>query len=136
MSLTEIQWCTAEYQSALDLRHRVLRAPLKQKFTAEELDVEFQCRHFAWRNEDQIVAAVVADTLPSGGVRLRQLVVEPDLEHDELATLLLAAVEQELASAGVKELILHARTELVAAYQAAGFSIEGDPFHELGLSHT
>ena len=128
-------WCSAEYQAAIELRHRVLRAPLGLTFTADELDAEAEQRHFAGLLERQLIATVSVTQLPEGGVKLRQMVVDPDFQRRGWGRALLQEVERQLAEHGHRKLSLHARETAVGFYAAAGYLHEGETFEEVGLPH-
>ena len=126
-----VSWCSAE----IELRHRVLRAPLGLTFTADELDAEAEQRHFAGLLERQLIATVSVTQLPEGGVKLRQMVVDPDFQRRGWGRALLQEVERQLAEHGHRKLSLHARETAVGFYAAAGYLHEGETFEEVGLPH-
>lgn len=131
----QIAWCSPEYQSALELRHRVLREPLGLKFTAEELDAEATQWHFAGMLGGRLVATLTAQTLADGSVKLRQMAVEPEFQRQGWGRRLLDEVEQDMAEHGHRFLVLHARQSAVDFYTAGGYQPEGEPFVEVGLPH-
>lgn len=136
MKFNEIEWCSPEYQAALELRHRVLREPLGLTLTAEELDGEHGQLHYAMSNQSgQIIAVVVAKPASSKLVQLRQMAVEPDHQRSGVGSDLLRQAEADLASRGFEEIQLDARTLVVGFYERHDYQTIGEPFEKISLEH-
>ncbi|MFG0290319.1 MAG: GNAT family N-acetyltransferase [Rhodopirellula sp. JB044] len=135
MKIIEIEWCSPEYQSALELRHDVLRGPLGLKLTAEELDGEHAQLHFAVMDNDEVVATLVARPESSGVVQFRQMAVRPDQQRSGKGTELLKHCEEKIREKGFSEIHLNARQTCLPFYEKLGYQPIGDEFEEVTLKH-
>lgn len=135
LTFITIDWCSPEYQQAIDLRHRLLREPLGMKFSADDLDGEMSDRHFGWLDGDRLVAIVLASPIDSQTVKLRQMAVETDRQGTGLGRQLLLNVEAVLRESLISEIYLHAREHALGFYESCGYEQVGEPFIELGLPH-
>lgn len=135
MKVIEIEWCSPEYQSALELRHEVLRAPLGLKLTAEELDGEHGQLHFGVVEGDKLVATLVARPRSTSLVQLRQMAVHSDYQARGLGRFLIEYCESDLRTRGFQEITLNARLTAVRFYEKLGYQAVGDVFEELTLDH-
>ncbi len=134
MKVIEIEWCSPEYQSALELRHQVLRAPLGLKLTAEELDGEHGQLHFGV-NDGELIATLVARPLSTTLIQFRQMAVQPHRQGGGVGRLLIEFCEANLRERGFQEITLHSRLTAVPFYQKLGYKAEGDVFEEISLEH-
>ncbi|MCM2372590.1 GNAT family N-acetyltransferase [Aporhodopirellula aestuarii] len=135
MKIIEIEWCSPEYQSALELRHDVLREPLGLKLTAEELDGEHAQLHFGAFDNDELVATIVARPQSSGIVQFRQMAVRSDRQRCGVGSELLKSCETRLRELGFSEAFLHAREACVPFYEKLGYQPVGDEFELISLKH-
>lgn len=140
LKFIEIEWCSPEYQAALELRHRVLRQPLGLKLTAQELDGEHDQRHYGLWDTDELdggklVAVVIARPKGADAVELRQMAVDPDRTRQGFGTELLRHVESELTDHGFSEIHLNARETAIGFYETQGYEAIGDPFELISLPH-
>ncbi|WP_283431682.1 GNAT family N-acetyltransferase [Neorhodopirellula lusitana] len=136
LKFSELEWCSPEYQNALELRHLVLRAPLRLKLTAEELDGEHSQRHYSILDESEaVIAVVVARPKNSSLVHFRQMAVHPDHQRQGIGSKLLTQAEAELAKQGYREFQLDARAEAVGFYTRHGYEPKGEPFQLIKLEH-
>lgn len=135
MKVTEIEWCSPEYQSALELRHEVLRAPLGLKLTAAELDGEHGQLHFGLYDDGDLIATLVARPHSTTLIQLRQMAVRPDRQAQGVGRRLIEHCEDNLQSRGFQEITLNARLNTVAFYEKLGYQIVGDVFEKITLEH-
>lgn len=135
MKVIEIEWCSPEYQSALELRHEVLRAPLGLKLTAEELDGEHGQLHFGVYDGDDLIATLVARPLSTAQIQLRQMAVHPDRQGCGVGRFLIEHCEANLRERGFQEITLNSRVTAVPFYEKLGYETEGDVFREISLEH-
>lgn len=134
--LRETVYGSHDYKQTLELRHRVLRAPLGLNLWHENLSVEINQRHFSvWQQPDQLLACVVIVSLAEGCVKLRQMAVDPEYQRQGLGQQLIAAVETILIAERVKLVELHARTSAENFYKNCGYKPVGDIFTEVGIDH-
>jgi len=136
VNLQIIDWCSPEYQQALELRHRLLREPLGLSFSSEDLDAEHRDLHFAAMSGEQVIATLVATPWEEHGKQLRQMAVDTSHQRQGVGTKLIEFAEAALAQKGVRLLMLHAREDAVPFYQQLHYKVVGDPFQELGIAHV
>ncbi|MBB3204510.1 hypothetical protein FHS27_000274 [Rhodopirellula rubra] len=135
MKIIEIEWCSPEYQSELELRHEVLRGPLGLKLTPEELDGEHAQMHFGVLENDELVATLVAQPQSSGVVQFRQMAVRTDQQRSGKGTELIKHCEEKIREQGFSEVQLDARQTCVPFYEKLGYQPVGDIFERITLKH-
>ncbi len=123
-----------EYEAVVDLRRRVLRLPLGLDFTAEELEAESEQLHVGVFADGTVVACAGLVILGEKA-KIRQVAVEPHHHGHGLGTFVMEWAEMEARQLGTREIVLHARTAVVPFYQRLGYTIEGEPFTEIGIAH-
>jgi ribosomal protein S18 acetylase RimI-like enzyme len=140
----------SRYAAELDLRYRVLRAPLGLSRAQTLSAFEEQSVHLLAVDGDVVVGCVLFRPLgdpAQGGQsgqsgqsarqgRLYQMAVEPQLQRRGIGAQLVAALEAEVARRGFDEVVLHARQAAVGFYEHAGYAAEGPPFIEVGIPHV
>jgi predicted GNAT family N-acyltransferase len=134
MKIVEIATGDARYQDELDLRHRVLRAPLgmaRGAFPGEE-----RCRHWVALEESGALLGCVL-LQPDGPRRgkLRQMAVAPERHGEGIGRALVLHLEAEALRAGLAEIVMHARATAVGFYERLGYAAAGDEFLEVGIPH-
>jgi ribosomal protein S18 acetylase RimI-like enzyme len=126
----------SRYAAALDLRYRVLRAPLGLSRQQTLSPFEDDSLHMLAIDGDVVVGCVLFRPLAAGQGRLYQMAVEPDRQRGGIGAQLVAALEAEVARRGFDEVVLHARAAAVGFYERAGYTIDGPPFEEVGIPHV
>lgn len=135
MKVIEIEWCSPEYQTALELRHEVLRAPLGLRLTAEELDGEHGQLHFGVVEGDDFIATLVARPRSPTLIQLRQMAVRPDRQGQGAGKFLIDYCEADLRARGFVEITLNARLTAVPFYKQLGYETVGEVFEQITLEH-
>jgi ribosomal protein S18 acetylase RimI-like enzyme len=123
------------YQEELELRFRVLREPLGQSRDTVQFPFEKDSLHLVAREGAAVVGCVLFHPEAGERGRLFQMAVEARLQGQGVGAALVRRLEQELRTRGIREVTLHARQTAVAFYERLGYSVEGDPFVEVGLPH-
>lgn len=138
MDFKVITYGTAEYRQMVDLRHRILRAPINSVATEEEL-AEDQ-RHILLGafslDGGEIVACCFLTHISEEVVRLRQMAVDTHYQKKGLGTELIEYAESIASDLNYKWMYLHARKTAVDFYKKQGYTIEGDYFEEVGIPHV
>jgi ribosomal protein S18 acetylase RimI-like enzyme len=132
----EIDTRDSRYAAELDLRYRVLRAPLGLSREDTLSPFEDQSVHLLAVDGDRVVGCVLFRPLDARRGRLFQMAVEPDMQRRGIGAGLIAALEAAVARRGFDEVVLHARVPAVGFYERAGYTIEGAPFTEVGIPHV
>jgi ribosomal protein S18 acetylase RimI-like enzyme len=126
------------YDAALDLRYRVLRAPLGMTRAQVRFAGEERWLHLVALEAGGAVVGCVSLDLAGdapGEGRLRQMAVDPRLHRRGVGRALVEALEREAPARGLARITLHARDAVCAFYEAAGYAAFGEPFIEVGLQH-
>jgi ribosomal protein S18 acetylase RimI-like enzyme len=134
----ELQWVEPSsplHEAELELRWRVLRAPLGHPREATRFPFEDESLHLVALDADALVGCVLFH--PEGGAtgRLFQMAVEPARQGQGIGVRLVHTLETELARRGFRTVTLHARDTAVGFYARLGYSVFGEPFTEVGISH-
>jgi N-acetylglutamate synthase-like GNAT family acetyltransferase len=125
-----------DYRQLYDLRNRVLRMPLGLSLYNEDLE----------REQDQIaIGAFDRKGLLLGCVmvkekvtiaKLRQMAVEPSMQHSGIGTQLITFAENWAIENNISTIELHARGTAVPFYEQLNYKIRGDFFEEVGIPHV
>ncbi len=135
-NFVQLQWGSPLYESAVQLRDRLLRKPLGLNFSESELAAEKTQLHFGLQaSENQLVAVVVIIPLTESRAKLRQMVVDDAHQKSGFGTQLVQSVEAELATRKFQCIELSARDIAVRFYERLGYKIEGERFIEVGIDH-
>jgi ribosomal protein S18 acetylase RimI-like enzyme len=135
MDLRLIETGSAAHRAELDLRYRVLRAPLGMPEGSEWYEHEEDCLHLVAGDGERVVACVVFHpTAPRSG-RLLQMAVDEPYQAAGLGRRLVRRLETELAARGFTEVYLHARDHAIGFYERLGYRAEGEPYTEVGILH-
>ncbi|MHC4390126.1 MAG: GNAT family N-acetyltransferase [Planctomycetota bacterium] len=122
--------------SLMDLRYRVLRAPLGMARGSERNAREDECIYVAACEAEQVVGCVVL--LPEEAAkegRLLQMAVDPSRQRQGIGKQLVHALEREALRRELVRIHLHARAPAIPFYQGLGYTVFGDPFTEVGIPH-
>jgi GNAT superfamily N-acetyltransferase len=122
----------ARYASELDLRYRVLRAPLGMARGTVGFAREDEALHVIAEEDARVLGCVLFDFM-SG--RLRAMAVDPTQQRSGLGSRLVQRLEHEVARVGRRRVSLHARGDVVGFYERLGYVVRGEPFTEVGLVH-
>ena len=123
------------YAGELELRYRVLRAPLGMSRAEVPFPFERESLHLVAERDGAVVGCVLFHPEGPTGGRLFQMAVRADDRRGGLGRRLVAALEAELRRRGVREVHLHARADVVPFYERLGYAVYGDPFVEIGIPH-
>jgi len=135
MKFFEIDWNSDLYSLEIELRARLLRAPLGLTFASEELEAESAELHFALVDQGQVRACAVIVPLSSDLAKLRQMAVHENYQRQGLGSSLIRQIEPALQQRGFQHIELNAREEAVDFYQRLGYQTVGDRFMEVGIGH-
>jgi len=134
-TFTEFTTCDVAYETASQLRNRLLRQPLGLDLFSEDRTAEALDRHFAAWSGEQIIACLVITPKSAARVKLRQMCVAEDYQGRGVGSFLVARTEQLLRADGIEEIELAARLEAQNFYQRLGYAIKGEPFMEVTIEH-
>lgn len=136
MEVRSVEFDSPEYQQTLELRNRLLRAPLGLSVLDEDLAAEREQWHYGLYEGTDLVGCVVAVPIASDTVRVRQMAIETSRQRQGCGSALLSAVEMDLNSRGITHIVLHARLAACGFYSKLGYVESGRPFIEIGIPHV
>ena len=129
-----IPYASPEWRTAVALRENVLRVPLGQRFTEQELHEERDHIQIAAFSGAAIVATcVLVPEKPR--VKVQRVAVEEHLRNKNIGADLMHFCEELIREQGFGEIYCHARDTAIPFYAKIGYQGEGDPFDEDGIPH-
>jgi predicted GNAT family N-acyltransferase len=135
MALRMIDHGTKEYQQMVNLRNEILRKPLGLSFDKEELDKEKDDILMGAFEDDRLLGCCLLTRMDAFTVRLRQMAVPNNMQGKGVGRALMIFAENIARDLGYRKLCMHARQTAVGFYQKLGYSITGEPFEEVTISH-
>lgn len=132
-----ISYGSNEYRQMLDLRHRILRAPLNLVASKEELakDVDYTLLGLFNSENNQLLACCFLSHINDNIVQLRQMAVDNTIQKAGYGRELMGYAEQIAKESNYRTMYLHARKTAIGFYQKLGYEIQGDYFLEIGIPH-
>lgn len=124
-----------EYDAEVDLRYRVLRAPLGLAFSSVQLAAEVSDLHLGAFESGALIGCLVLTPISSEVVQMRQLAVEPAHQGKGVGRFLVETSEALAVERGFREMMLHARESAVPFYLKLCYSVRGAPFEEVTIPH-
>jgi len=125
---------TDEWHTAVKLREKILREPLGQSFTAEELAIEKDHIQVVGRIGEEIVStAVLVPEVDS--LKMQRVVVKENLQNSEIGSNMMIFCEELAKPLGMKFIYCHARDTAVNFYLKNDYNSQGDYFDEDEIPH-
>lgn len=120
---------------SVGLRYEVLRKPLGLFFNAADLIAE-ECEvHLGVIVDELVVACLLLKPAGAGLVKMRQVAVAEKKQKMGYGQMLVHFSEIWCRQNGVTRIELHARETAVPFYLKLGYSLDKEPFSEVGLPH-
>jgi predicted GNAT family N-acyltransferase len=133
VSLEFISPAHALYASELELRYRVLRAPLGMSRDTVRSPLEDDSLHLVAVNAGSVVGCVLFHPL-SG--KLYAMAVADEQQGKGLGAALVRRLETEACSRRIFQIHLNARATAVPFYRRLGYHTVGEGFLEVGIPHV
>ena len=130
-----VKFHSLAYEAMVDLRYRLLRAPLGLTFSPAELEKESAEYHLGAFVNDRLVACLVLNPIDRQTVKMRQMAVNETYQKQGIGKDLVRFAEQTAMEAGYRVIELHARMHAVKFYEKAGYCRIGDIFLEVTIPH-
>ncbi len=134
--LAWVEFGSADYLGAVELRRQVLRLPLDLDFTAEELADDAQQLHLVCKLEGELVGCLVLRPHGDELIQMRQVAVAPGWQGSGFGREMVIEAEREAKRRGFSQMMLHARQHVAEFYSRLGYELEGPPFEEVGMPHV
>lgn len=133
----EIKYGSAEYETMVALRYKILREPIGMTFTDSDLekDGEDILLGLFYPKSDEIAACCILTHVSDAVVQLRQMAVDDFTQRKGLGSEMLLFAEQTALKNDYRYVYLHARKIAMGFYKKHGYKIEGDEFEEVGIPH-
>ncbi|MHA1279085.1 MAG: GNAT family N-acetyltransferase [Candidatus Helarchaeota archaeon] len=116
----------AEFQSMLDLRWRVLRAPWNQPHGSETDDKEKDAMHFIAIIHNKIIGTARLHKITENVGQIRYLAVEENYRSKNVGSSILEAIHLTAINQSLKFLILNARAHAISFFLKNGYEILED----------
>ncbi|KAA5537209.1 GNAT family N-acetyltransferase [Taibaiella lutea] len=123
------------YQQVIQLRQRILRAPLGLNIYDDDLAAETDQLIFVFEEEQTVKGCVLMQHYDVETFKLRQMAVDINEQGKQIGRRLIEAAELYAIQLGKKNIILHARQTAVPFYEKLGYFTVGEIFYEVGLPH-
>lgn len=136
IDISPISQNDARYAQVLDLRQRVLRAPLGLDLYRENLEEEKGQYVWAAFEKGKVVGCAMVVPGSDGTAKLRQMAVDPSCQGKGVGARLLRAIADWAAHQGFAGIVLHARTTATGFYERMGYVVTGGQFEEVGIPHV
>lgn len=124
-----------EQIQSVGLRYEVLRRPLGLFFNPDDLKAEQNEHHLGLIDGDLVVACMLLKPAGAGMVKMRQVAVAEKKQRKGYGKMLVQFCEVWCRQNGIGRIELHARETAVPFYSALGYSVDKEPFTEVGLPH-
>ncbi|HRP89553.1 MAG TPA: GNAT family N-acetyltransferase [Edaphocola sp.] len=124
-----------EYLEVLQLRHEVLRAPLGLNLYQEDLSSEIDTQIFIYKENQKVIACLLALPVEVDTIRLKQMAVAPEYRGKGIGHKLLQAVEAYAMKKDFSLITFHARCSAIPFYEKMGYQTKSPIFEEVGLPH-
>jgi predicted GNAT family N-acyltransferase len=123
------------YTQVIELRQRVLRAPLGLDIRNDDLEAETEQIIFIYEEGGKVLGCVLLQQYDATSFKLRQMAVDSDVQGRGIGAALVNAADLYAVQAGKHKMILHARDVAIPFYQKLGYEVTGTEFLEVGIPH-
>ena len=136
-TVQQIEFATPEYDEMVRLRYDILRKPLGREFTEEQLAAEYMDALFGiYDMQNHLLGCLIMTPKNADVVKMRQVAVAQNAQGRGIGSEMVRAVEQWSKHKNFKIIELNARDVAVSFYKKLGYSVEGEPFEEVGIPHS
>lgn len=135
MKIMEVPYNSERYKEALELRIKVLRAPLGLVYSPEQLTEEATDVHLVAIDEDKVVGTVLLRPVNKNVLKMRQFAVAPERQRQGIGSEMVAYCEDYALEQGYETIELHARESAVPFYESLEYEKVGDRFMEVTIPH-
>ncbi len=137
MYFTEITFGSPLFDQSLELRDRLLRAPLGMQFEKIDIEQEWKQLHFGMlSSEHTLLATLTMKWVEENVLKMRQVAVDLPYQGFGIGKVLVEETEKWCLNNGIDLIILHARDTAVPFYKKLNYEIVGEPFLEVGILHN
>ena len=132
-----IEFATPEYDEMVRLRYDVLRKPIGRTFTEAQLEAEYADALFGiYDAHNNLLGCLIMTEKNSEIVKMRQVAVAENVQGKGIGSEMVRAVEHWSRHKNYKTIELNARAVAVNFYKDLGYTAVGEPFEEVGITHS
>lgn len=125
----------ALFESAVDLRDRVLREPIGRPSARHDRERDSRGVHFAAVDGGRVVGCLALYPDDAGAALLKSLAVAPEMRRTGVGVAVYRCAETWARAHSVNEICADARIDALPFYGACGFSAEGEDYMVHGVPH-
>ena len=129
-----IAYGSSDWRKAVELREQVLRKPLGQVFSEQELADESTHIQIAGYVESELVACAVL-VPEKTTLKMQRVAVSESIRNLNIGSRMMVFCETYATENGFDNIYCHARDTAVNFYLRNGYMGEGDYFDEDGIPH-
>lgn len=135
MDIRIIKAQSQEYEQMVSLRISALLEPIGIPGSYIDPEKEKDDIFIGAFDEDRIIGCCILTPQIESRVQLRQMAVLPVLQGRGIGAAIIRFAEEEARKRNFKILMMHARDPVVEFYRKCGYTVEGEPFQEVGMGH-
>lgn len=125
------------YDASIHLRYLILRKPLNLEFEPVDLKMEWDSLHLGYFDSlDNLLGCLVLQPVSETIWKMRQVAVSERRQGEGIGHQLVLEAEHRALQNGISTISLHARFTAIAFYQNRGYTIQSEPFQEVGIPHV
>lgn len=122
-----------EWTDYYNLRYRMLRQPWNRPLGSEKDEIENECIHAAFFENDKILGVCRLQINDNKEGQIRYMAVENGLQGRGIGKKILAYIEQKAREKALAFIVLHARENAVMFYQSCDYKIITDSYLLYGV---
>lgn len=123
------------YQELLQLRNKMLRAPLGMNLFEEDLSRDTEDKIVTAYSGDKMIGCVMLKHLNEKEVKLRAMAVDDSFQGKGIGRLLVEHAENTARENGYETIVLNARVTAKEFYSKLGYDAVSDEFIEVTIPH-
>lgn len=135
MNFIVVAYQSEEYYRMVDLRDTILRKPLGLTLDLTSLGNEAESTHVAGFEGNTLLCCLLLTPLDTTVIQMRQVAVDTALQSKGIGKKLVQFSENIARELSFKEIILHARKNVVGFYEKLGYSTYGEEYVEVTIPH-
>ena len=134
--IQEIQTSSPYYQQERKLRNKVLLRPIGIPDYGWEMNDKISW-HFVALKDHSVIGCVILCPLNKERSKAQLMQMAVDIEHQGkgIGKMLVEHLLKFASQNGIKEVIIHSRSDVTSFYKQFGFNISGEEFEEVGIKH-
>ena len=133
--ISNIDSSSPKYLQVWQLREEVLRKPLGLSLKNEDLSNDHVDTIFIAEHNGGIIGCLMLHKLDDATMKFRQMAVYEQWQGKGIGKMLMLAAEVFCRDKKYRKISLHARKVAAGFYEGLGYTVLGNEFSEVGISH-